>query len=304
MHVCIFSITGKPEPTKVVTDDQWVPDLQHNAFNRGEHTPNLNLWLLPNKKSEENIVPEKFFQEPRSKYYKMDSAQHGVALIISNKFENSQHERKGGEIDELNLTQLFLYLGYRPVICRDLTKDDINDIFTDLDSKLNEWFPTHDSFVCCILSHGKEGKVQTSDHEFVEIAEIERKTGSSTLLDAKPKMFFIQTCRGNHPGTIIASDLSADTVKSNRADIYICYATVYGDKAYRDENKGSLFVSEVCRILYKSAKSIRLDDEFQKSLNDSVSSYRLSADECEIIQQSTCSHQLRLSIHFFYGYKD
>ena len=300
MHACIFPITGKHTPKKVVIDGQWVPEL-HTACYRGEHTPNLNLWLLPNGESEENIVPEKFSQEKRSDgYYKMDSAQHGVALIISNKFKSSQQERKGGEIDELNLIQLFLYLGYRPVICRDLTKDDINDIFTNLDSKLKEWFPTHDSFVCCILSHGKEGKVQTSDHEFVEIAEIERKTGSSTLLDTKPKMFFIQTCRGNHPGTIIASDLSADTVKSNRAHMYMCYATVYGDKAYRDENKGSLFVSEVCRILYKFAKSIRLDDEFGKRLSKSVSSYKLPVDNCEIIQHSSCTSQLHHSVHFFH----
>lgn len=304
MTLYFFIITGKRKPKQVVIDGQWEPDLQHTACHRGEHDPKLNLWLLPNCKSQEDIVPEQFSQEARSDgYYEMDSTKHGagVALIISNKFEKSSQERKGGEIDESNFIQIFLYLGYRPVLCRDLTQDDINNTFANLDSKLKEWSPkgSHDSFVCCILSHGKEGKVQGSDGKLVEIAEIERKAGSSTLLENKPKMFFIQACRGNHPGTIASDDLSADAVGSNTAHIYICYATVYGHKAYRDENKGSLFVSEVCRILYKFAKSTRLDDEFQKRLNTSVSSFKLPVDKDRVIQQPSCSHQLQKSIHFF-----
>ena len=50
----------------------------------------------------------------------------------------------------------------------------------------------NDSFVCCILSHGREGEVFGSDSRPLEYTRIQRYLAKSEILRSRPKMLFIQ----------------------------------------------------------------------------------------------------------------
>ena len=255
-----------------------------------------------------------------SGYYPMQSKKHGVCLIINNKtFKDPNHrERKGTDRDEYNLIETWRYLGYHVEVRREAKHQEITDIFYDIDKmldKINRKMKsqvTNDSFVCCILSHGNNFCIYSSDSKEVKIDYLERALGASAVLQDKPKIFFIQACQGEELGTMqVTSKLHTDMSglqadgeihTSGRSDIYICYATAQGDQSYRHTEKGSWFIGAVCRTLCKESKQCSLN-ELQKLINTGV------ADDVDNVletavgvyrQQPSCGDQLRRNVHFFF----
>ena len=103
---------------------------------------------------------------------------HGIALIISNcTFDKGIKYRAGGEVDERNLQELFGILKYQVVFLKDLKGGQIDMAFRLVSSHvkyaeipakhkkaLEALSPAdsliaanHDSFVCCLMSHGDKG---------------------------------------------------------------------------------------------------------------------------------------------------
>lgn len=269
------------------------------------------------------ITPKPIGQEyHKFGYYSMASTLHGVAFIINNKtfVDTINHPvREGTNRDEYNLLQTCAFLGYRPVIFRDLTSIEILLLFNNLDKFLKDSDDdaktkvAHDSFVCCVLSHGDRGVVFGSDSKEVTREDIERGTGKSKTLKGRPKIFFIQACQGSGAGTApvtrIVSDgsglsrTSANTT-SERAHIYTCLASVIGDRAYRRGVRGSWFVTEVCKILCECGTSYKFPDDFMPQLNHNVannSSYRYydRKEKKYCVQQPVGMTQLQQCIHFF-----
>ncbi|KAG5876101.1 hypothetical protein JTB14_013682 [Gonioctena quinquepunctata] len=79
-------------------------------------------------------------------------------------------------------------------------------------------------------------------------------------LAGKPKLFFIQACRGNHvdPGVVVSFE-ETDSVKNPEnvysipvmADFLVMYATVEGYFAWRDPENGSFFIQALVNQLRK-----------------------------------------------------
>lgn len=287
--------------------------VQYEAYDRGKHLAQLKLHDDAERTTEMQPNPYKQVPKPQ-KYYKMTSAKHGVCLIINNRmFKDPKHkERVGTERDEYNLIETSYFLGYRPVVMNNLTSTEIRDVFKNLDSYLMDSNNkarakvANDSFMCCILSHGNEDSIIGSDSEGVKREEIEKLAGESEILNSKPKIFFLQACRGSGQGTEPTPRVEPDASGSKRADFYICFATVHGDQSYRDPITGSWFVTEVCKILCEYATCERLNSEFQLRLNTNVSNnldYQCKRDDGKFyVQQPTCSNQLQHHVHFFDGY--
>ncbi len=287
--------------------------VQYEAVDRGTHVPQLKLG---DDDTVTTIAPRNLRIEQRDLgYYSMKAPRHGIALIINNQhFTDASHrERVGTARDEYNIKQTFLYLGYRPVVCNDLTKAEITYIFTNLDTFLKDSNNKannkveNDSFVCCILSHGNKGVIISSDSQTVQREEIETMIGHSKILSCKPKMIFIQACQGDSYGTEATPRVGADdTTTSLRADFYLCFATVHGAKSYRDKFTGSWFITEVCKLLCEYGTCDDLSGGFQLRLNQNVANnqvYRFYRKESGVdkayTQQPSCSNQLQRSVHFF-----
>lgn len=301
---------------------------QYEASTRGSYRPCLKL----HDDDRLTLINPQPIQQDRPdvlKYYNMTALKHGIALIFNNKKFTPQDpakhysERLGTMRDEENTIRTCLYLGYRPVVCRDFTKDEFFHLFRNLDKFLEDCNSkakekvAMDSLLCFILSHGSKGVVVSSDGEDISIEDIEKLTGKSELLNSKPKIFFVQACQGDGGGTEPVQRVRADGdgKTSGRSDIYLCYATAQGDRSYRDIYTGSWFITEVCKILCEFATCDSLHSDFQLRLNENVADNVLAGTQLPpgnhgyrfynkkkqqwFSQQPTASNQLTKHVHFF-----
>ena len=281
----------------------------YGPLDRGHHTPQLKF--ARGETTITVIQPRDYKQILGLDYYPMRGERHGVALIINNKKFDGHKERAGTDRDESNLVQTWLYLGYHVEVRRNCTGKEIEDIFQDVDGFLEasnekavDEEAENDSFVSCILSHGGRDGVIGSDSKGIKQEAIERLIGQSKILRGKPKLFFVQTCRGDNPGAELQADEGKERV-TNRSDMHFSYATTLGDKAWRDPVTGSWFVSELCKILCEFAPCCTLH-EMQLKLNATVPanvSYKVptvqKSEAGKYAQQPSNAGTMTKCVHFF-----
>lgn len=244
--------------------------------------------------------------------YEMNRWPHGTALIINNeKFEGA--ERDGTGKDERNLIMLFRYLGYIVDVHRDCTADKIREVVKELQSRHHSKF---DSFICCILSHGgKEGHIYGVDGVMVSLDDITRSFNGEQCagLIGKPKLFFLQACRGDKTdkgvridgdeeeelhvmtdeGPRIATD--SDYTIPSAADFCFSYATPDYHSALRDPDNGSWYISELCRCLAKHGRCHSLVNILTK-VNGNVAYYECGQG---LKQSPELTTRLRKDVLFF-----
>ena len=197
----------------------------------------------------------------------MGKRPHGIALIISNtEFEDPLLYRNGGKEDENQIQKLFTTLHYKVVPLNNLRVSQITRALKIVtqhpDGKLTTTqdreklavlsnkdclvSAMHDSFVLCLMTHGVEGAVLGTDEEQCKIQEIHDIIGSCKILSNKPKMVFIQACRGNK---VLQHDAA-----TNAENLLLSFATPHGYVSYRDDY-GSWYMQEICRIFNKGYKT-------------------------------------------------
>ena len=258
------------------------------------------------------IQPQPHQQIARLQYYPMTSMKHGVALIVNIKQFQRHRRREGTDRDEANLVQTWLYLGYRVEVRRDLTSEEMTAIFRCIDSFLTssdecaseDNSVSHDSFVCCVLSHGNKDSIIGADSRSVKMNHIESMIGRSKKLRSKPKLFFVQACRGSLAGAEVQPDDDCQNrhLTTNRSDMHFSYATVPGNQSYRDTYKGSWFITELCKTLCEFASSCTLD-EMQHKVNSAVpgnAEYKVTAGAV-YAQQPASAGTMTKYVHFFDG---
>nr|QAV56480.1 caspase-7 [Dugesia japonica] len=114
-------------------------------------------------------------------------------------------------------------------------------------------------FVCFILSHGDEGIIYGRDaHVSIDTMLNYFKGDKCKGLVGKPKLFFIQACRGDK----FDKGVLADSVGSNNldkipieADVLIGYSTVPGYFSWRNSSNGSWYIQALCSEIEKNAKT-------------------------------------------------
>ncbi len=236
-------------------------------------------------------------RQPRIKQnpYDMNVAVHGIAIIINNEHFEGQLSREGSRIDEQNLIKTFCYLRYRVEVYRDCTSEDMIRIFQA--ASLRDHCES-DSFVCCILSHGVEGKVYGCDSTSIRLDDLTEKLNAYNCktLAGKPKLFFIQACRGalREAGVRIACDGGVLEVP-NKADCLFSYATPSGQVCFRDREHGSWYISELCQVLCQYATYLHLNDMLTE-MHGKVGRYKLEENH----QAPEITHLLRRNVYFYY----
>ena len=238
--------------------------------------------------------------------YRMDKWPHGIAVIINNEKFKDRLDRKGTKFDEYNLVQTLSYLGYVVDVYNDCTAQGIREIIDKYSTKNHT---KYDSFICCILSHGTMGHVYGTDNYMVPVEEIADRINAENCptLATKPKIFFMQCCQGTmadmgarvrsddddetpeNPSQIltpnsprVASD--SDIVIPRSGDFYFSYATASCHKAWRDEDNGSWYVSELCKALASYAKYKSLDQMMNK-VYEKVSKHGITKKEAPEVQR-------------------
>ncbi|XP_056606097.1 caspase-8-like [Triplophysa dalaica] len=170
-------------------------------------------------------------------------------------------ERIGSDEDQKSLDRVFSWLGFTVLVHKDKTAAQMKDLLKDLGRTVNG-----DCFVCCILSHGSSDGVYGTDGNIVSVDEIRDPFNGSNCrnLAGKPKLFFIQACRGKKYQNVVqvqADDPEGDEseleVDADRmevlipadSDFLIARSTIDHYYSFRNIMKGSWFIQSLCKQL-------------------------------------------------------
>lgn len=196
----------------------------------------------------------------------MSRSPRGMCLIINNaRFSEERFDRPEAVYDERALVNLFEELSFEVHVKRDLKFDEMRKVATEF-SKMDH--SEADAFVMIIMSRGDSpdmvygahlGKVRVEDLTSMFTA------AKCQTLKEKPKIFFIQTCRGcqeerappeNCIDTMKDAPLSVSSFVSKlvidsalpkstcprEADFLVALGTSAGCVALRNDKHGSLFI--------------------------------------------------------------
>ncbi|KAM4031415.1 caspase-2 [Anomaloglossus baeobatrachus] len=265
-----------------------------------------------------------FYLSHHKSAYKMSTRPRGICLIISNvSFSTPDLDyRHGGEVDLNVLKLLFFQLNFTVLERSNITAEKmISEL--DLFSKL----PDHsqlDSCIIAILSHGVDGAVYGSDGKLVQLQDVFTRLDNAHCpqLQNKPKMFFIQACRGDEtdrgvdqrdgreqtgsPGCE-QSDAGREDRRvrlPTQSDMICAYACLKGTVSLRNTKHGSWFIQDLTDVFSKHAKDTHVADMLVK-VNDRIKKREGHApgteyDRCK--EMSEYSSTLCRDLYLFPGF--
>ncbi|XP_026526250.1 caspase-7 [Notechis scutatus] len=194
----------------------------------------------------------------------------GKCIIINNKNfakETGMCVRNGTDQDAGDLQKCFRDIGFDVSIYNDLSCKKMREILGEV---ANEDHRDAACFSCILLSHGDEGRIYGTD-AFMAIKDLTilfRGDKCQSLI-GKPKLFFIQACRGSEfdDGIQTDSGSSNDTLEMDanprykipvEADFLYAYSTVPGYYSWRNSGRGSWFVQSLCSVLNEYGKNLEI----------------------------------------------
>ncbi|XP_035516597.1 caspase-3a [Morone saxatilis] len=197
----------------------------------------------------------------RSFRYSLNYPSMGQCIIINNKnFDKrtGMNQRNGTDVDAGNAMKVFTKLGYKTKIYNDQTVEQMKQV---LISVSKEDHSCNASFVCVLLSHGDEGVFFGTDGsvELKYLTSLFRGDRCKSLV-GKPKLFFIQACRGTDLDAGIETDSGEDgtTKIPVEADFLYAFSTAPGYYSWRNTTTGSWFIQSLCDLISKYGKELEL----------------------------------------------
>ena len=174
----------------------------------------------------------------------------GMTLIINNASfaHHPQHEkqlpRHRSEVDVSRVKTLFDALDFSVRAKQNLSKQQL---LMELDDVVCQDHSAYDCFVLWLMSHGRSrGEVFCSDGDTIPIQFLNDMFSNCETLSGKPKLFFIQVCRGigeDVGGEFCPDyDISSLYPATTRSDFLYAFSTVDEYVSYRNENEGSHYV--------------------------------------------------------------
>lgn len=193
--------------------------------------------------------------------YSLSFSSIGQCIIINNKnFDRrtGMNQRNGTDVDAANAMKVFTKLGYKVKIYNDQTVDQMKQV---LIAASKEDHSSSASFVCVLLSHGDEGVFFGTDGsvELKYLTSLFRGDRCRSLV-GKPKLFFIQACRGTDLDAGIETDsVDDDTTKIPvEADFLYAFSTAPGYYSWRNTMTGSWFIQSLCEMISKYGNELEL----------------------------------------------
>ncbi|XP_078697691.1 caspase-2-like [Branchiostoma floridae x Branchiostoma belcheri] len=242
---------------------------------------------LDNKEGPISVVvkpcTQEFVNETRVKHapYKMDAKPRGLALILSNtRFgqANQLLDRQGGEIDLQNAKDLLEGLGFVTLSEEDKSAKDMLLILKNFAARENH--KTADACIVVLMSHGALGEIYGTDGETVKYKDIFDMFNNIKCpsLQGKPKLFFIQACRGDAvdkgtdapdfggkqmreilgPKSKGTDQADSATPLPTKCDMLFSYATQEGNVSFRNSAYGSWYIQAITSVFMNHAKDREL----------------------------------------------
>lgn len=189
--------------------------------------------------------------------YNMNHPRRGCAHIFNHDtFSNLMPPRKGSDVDVKELATVYELLGFDVEVHQNL---DYAGLQTVIQRIVKEDYTDCDCISIAVLTHGQESNLlYTSDCLYsVESLWQSFTPDKCPTLAGKPKLFFIQACRGQKldGGTTLGrytteTDSASDSYKIPKmADFLIAYSTADGYYSWRNPENGTWFVQSLCHVL-------------------------------------------------------
>ncbi|KAM4601332.1 caspase-2 [Polymixia lowei] len=304
-HLCVL-LTQSPERDgrerngeRFVDSPLPLPTQEAIAAKRPRRHESMETCLDADSPITTPVLPctQDFYLSHREQSYRMGSSPRGFALVISNvTFDPcvtpDLDTRKGGEVDEEVLRKVFTELDFIVTVRRDLTGQAMQSCIEQF-RRLTD-HRTADSCAVCLLSHGVEGAVYGTDGQLLQLDWLFEAFDNAhcPLLQNKPKMFFIQACRGEDmdcgveqsdgpertcsPGceqrdagregegdadSRQRRDTGRPRIKlPQRSDMICGFASLKGTAAMRNTKRGSWFIQELNTALRLRSRDTHLAD--------------------------------------------
>ncbi|CAB1427682.1 unnamed protein product [Pleuronectes platessa] len=283
-----LSDSSIPHPTQEVIAAKRARTHESMEFSLDADSP-INTPVLP-------CTPD-FYHSHCQQSYRMSSSPRGFALVISNvTFDPCAaaelDTRKGGEVDDEVLRKVLTELDYMVTVHRDLTAQDMRSCIANFCQRPDH--RTVDSCVVCVLSHGVDGAVYGTDGQLLQLDWMFEAFDNShcPLLQNKPKMFFVQACRGDEMDCGVEQidgptrtyspsceqrdagregqgdaasrqrgDMGRPRIKlPQRSDMICGFASLKGTAAMRNTKRGSWFIQDINTTLRLHARDTHLAD--------------------------------------------
>ncbi|KAA0183851.1 caspase-1-like [Hyalella azteca] len=188
-------------------------------------------------------------------YYRMDSQKRGYCLVFNHKNFHpkvNMNTRKGTDKDRDDIVNLFTKLNFTVQVFNDLTLDSLKK---QLDYYALGDHSAYDCLVVFFLSHGEDGVFYAQDAAFRhdELFDVFDSSNCPTLA-GKPKIFFIQACRGGQLDRGVLMVEQTDSPGSEyklpvTADYFTMWSTVPGYYSWRNTTNGSWFIQSLLKVL-------------------------------------------------------
>lgn len=193
--------------------------------------------------------------------YSLKFPSMGQCIIINNKnFDRrtGMNQRNGTDVDAANAMKVFAKLGYKAKVYNDQSVEQMKQVLTAVSK---EDHSCSASFVCVLLSHGDEGVFFGTDGsiELKYLTSLFRGDRCKSLV-GKPKLFFIQACRGTDLDAGIETDSGDDDITKIpvEADFLYAFSTAPGYYSWRNTMTGSWFIQSLCDMMSKYGKEVEL----------------------------------------------
>lgn len=204
----------------------------------------------------------------------MDHPRRGKAIVINNRDFTPEMQKQGYGIrtgTDIDCTTICLRLKalgfqvdrYHNASCAQIMKTFSNAAHEDHSDA--------DCFVGVLLSHGEKDLIMGTDGKLAikDIFDFFRANNSTTLA-GKPKIFFVQACRGNqldegvHMNVTDAKRNHDDAFDKqeiripNEADFLLSFSTVPGYYSWRNSKLGSWYIQALVYILDKKGTTTEI----------------------------------------------
>nr|ASY99951.1 caspase-3 [Daphnia pulex] len=200
--------------------------------------------------------------------YDMGHRLRGIACIFNHdKFhqrtwpaDRIPSDRLGSSKDRDDLTRTLRQLDFEVKSFNNFTADQVRKEIAKLAEKVDH--TDHDCLLVVVMSHGQDGKICAYDTVYnVEDVWMPFTSDRCDTLVGKPKLFFIQACRGfdeqeplRDGGNIVS--YSSTTIDGpgeysipTQTDFLFVYSTIPGYGSYRHEENGAVFIQALFDVL-------------------------------------------------------
>ena len=203
--------------------------------------------------------------------YALNYSKPGIVVIFNNKVfrDDILQKRYGSVHDVRRLYDVFTNLKYEIKLHEDLDATQIRNAIREYTQRD---YSNDDSFICFIMSHGSNGQIKSSDNESIFITEFIDPLKLNQSLKDKPKLFFIEACRGNKYVPTISTISNGEQLYHDavfelelerqlevkvspsipiEADFLLCNSTVEGYNSSNKISSGSFYIQILCNVISK-----------------------------------------------------